>query len=111
MAYIPGETSYLLAMPMISRSADEGRALMQRIRVGLTGLACVFLIVMLAAAFLRMTGETPKADTPAQTTANEATPNEPLAQLGVAPGTSLSDSDAAAPATPAPSKAAPTQHR
>jgi hypothetical protein len=57
---------------------------MHRIRVGLTGLACVFLVVMLAAVVLRMTGVIPKSDTPP---ANSAAPNEPLAQLGVAPGT------------------------
>lgn len=71
---------------------------MHRIRVGLTGLACVFLVVMLAAAFLRMTGDLPKADAPATAADNAEAPNEPLAQLGVAPGASLSDSEEAAPA-------------
>ena len=67
--------------------------LMRRIRVGLTGLACVFLVVMLAAAVLRMTGQMPKRD--AGPAANGAAPNEPLAQLGVAPGTPENGSDAA----------------
>jgi hypothetical protein len=85
---------------------------MQRIRVGLTGLACVFLIVMLAAAFLRMAGETPSTNTVAAQTVNEAAPNEPLAQLGVAPGTSLSDPDAVPAAeTAASTKVQTAKHR
>jgi hypothetical protein len=71
------------------------------------GLACVFLIVMLAAALLRMTGDLPKSDVATTDTANDAAPNEPLAQLGVAPGTSLSDSEDAAPAAPASSPKRP----
>jgi hypothetical protein len=55
---------------------------MQRIRIGLTGLAFVFLLVLLGAVISR-TGE----DQTVNTAANEAAePNEPLAELGVAPG-------------------------
>ncbi len=67
---------------------------MRRIRVGLTGLACVFLVVMLAAAVLRMTGQMPKGD--AIPAVNSAAPNEPLAQLGVAPGNPDNGGDAVA---------------
>lgn len=49
---------------------------MQRVRIGLTGLACVFLLVLVGTA--SMSGEAPAAKAPQ--------PEEPLAQLGVAPG-------------------------
>jgi hypothetical protein len=52
---------------------------MQRIRIGLTGLACVFLLVLIGAAGL--------APTKSQIAAAKlGVPEEPLAQLGVAPG-------------------------
>lgn len=62
---------------------------MQRVRIGLTGLGFVFVAVLLATA---LTG-TPEAEQPitANTVAapanaqQEATPEEPLAELGVAP--------------------------
>ncbi len=47
-----------------------------RIRMGLTGLAAIFLLVMFAAAGLR----------PAPTAVAVESPAEPLAMLGVAPG-------------------------
>jgi hypothetical protein len=55
----------------------------QRIRIGLTGLAFVFLFVLLFAAISRNGGEAP-----ANQAVNSAEPNEPLAELGVAPGQS-----------------------
>lgn len=55
---------------------------MQRIRIGLTGLAFVFLLVLLGAAISRNAD-----DNPANLSVNNAAePNEPLAELGVAPG-------------------------
>ena len=48
----------------------------QRVRVGLTGLAAIFLLVLVAAAGLR----------PAQSLATPQPTDEPLAVLGVAPG-------------------------
>ena len=54
-----------------------------RIRVGLTGLAFVFLLVMLATAFLGA-GRDPAG--PAAAAQNATEPSEPLAQLGVVPG-------------------------
>ena len=59
---------------------------MQRVRVGLTGLAFVFLLVMLATAFLRMADGTAAGGNAASPLANATAPSEPLAQLGVAPG-------------------------
>ena len=90
---------------------------MQRVRIGLTGLAFVFLAVLLAAVFTsEPVGEptiTPNlieqqrrgqgAEPPAPA---EAEPTEPLAELGVAPGNAEQNVQAPAPAAPAP---APTR--
>lgn len=72
------------------------KELMQRVRIGLTGLSCVFLLVLLAAAFLGLTnGEADRADTAAGVRQGVAAssagnvaeaPKDPLAELGVAPG-------------------------
>ncbi|HEX4736831.1 MAG TPA: hypothetical protein VH331_04635 [Allosphingosinicella sp.] len=73
---------------------------MQRVRIGLTGLAFVFILVLLGAVFSRSpTDESPitgnvierqlkggNQAAPAGPDTNEALPKEPLAQLGVAPG-------------------------
>ena len=72
---------------------------MQRVRIGLTGLSCVFLLVLLAAAFLGFADRQASGDGAPMITAavsNEAAANEavaadeapkdPLAELGVAPG-------------------------
>lgn len=69
---------------------DPRDAQMQRVRVGLTGLAAVFLLTLLAASILGMLGQ----DEPhGVRLANGAVvgnvaepPKEPLAELGVAPG-------------------------
>ena len=53
---------------------------MQRIRYGLTGLALVFLIVLLGTAIVRSSGE------PDGNSVNASAPNDPLSELGVAPG-------------------------
>lgn len=55
----------------------------QRIRIGLTGLAFAFIVVLLGSAVIRSSHD----DSPSaaqQSMTNE--PSEPLAQLGVAPG-------------------------
>ena len=67
---------------------------MQRVRIGLTGLSCVFLLVLLAAAFLGFADRQASGDGAPMVTAavsNEAVaadeaPKDPLAELGVAPG-------------------------
>lgn len=72
---------------------DDESALTQRVRIGLTGLGCVFLLVLLAAAVFGFAGDTPSAP-PGGTAADGAlnggaiddAPKEPLAELGVAPG-------------------------
>ncbi|MEA3060293.1 MAG: hypothetical protein QOJ94_74 [Sphingomonadales bacterium] len=69
---------------------------MQRVRIGLTGLAFVFILVLLGAIFARPSDEEPAANVidrlasrnqaASSTATNEALPKEPLAELGVAPG-------------------------
>lgn len=59
----------------------------QRIRIGLTGLAAAFIIVLFFSAITRSTRED-AANNVTQASANAA--SEPLAELGVAPGSSES---------------------
>ncbi|QNN64458.1 hypothetical protein H9L12_09000 [Sphingomonas rhizophila] len=74
-------------------SVDERYEPQRRIRIGLTGLAFVFLLVLLGTAISRSgeDGVTP----PANTVANaDVEPNEPLAEIGAAPGQSAGDVEA-----------------
>ena len=65
----------------------------QRIRIGLTGLAFAFLLVLLGSIISRSNrDETTNAVQ--QAASNE--PSEPLAELGVAPGASDKDRNGAA---------------
>jgi hypothetical protein len=66
---------------------------MQRVRIGLTGLAFVFLLVLLGAAIGRWSAEEAGPNGSAAVTNNDAEPNEPLAELGVAPGESSASND------------------
>lgn len=73
---------------------------MQRVRIGLTGLAFVFILVMLAAVFGDPSDEEPitanRIELGSGTAAPEkAEPKEPLAELGVAPGNVEANSMAA----------------
>ena len=54
----------------------------QRIRIGLTGLAFAFIIVLLGSAIIRSSHD----DNVSAANAVVNEPNEPLAELGVAPG-------------------------
>lgn len=94
---------------------------MQRVRIGLTGLAFVFILVLLAAIFVRPSQEPSitanmldqqraraEGAAPPPAPANEAQPKEPLAELGVAPG-NADDNEAAAPPA-APPAATPSGH-
>ena len=85
---------------------------MQRVRIGLTGLAFVFLAVLLAAVFTsEPAGEPPitpnlidqqqNGTAPAQIPP-EAIPAEPLAELGVAPGKAEENNVQPPPAPPQP---------
>jgi hypothetical protein len=72
----------------------------RRIRVGLTGLGGILLIIGLASAMLERVGP---GRTPAEVTANGGsaktteTKDEPLAELGVAPGAPAPAKDKTAP--------------
>jgi hypothetical protein len=57
----------------------------QRIRIGLTGLAFAFLLVLLGSIVSRSSRDD-ASNAAQQAAANE--PSEPLAELGVAPGAS-----------------------
>lgn len=62
----------------------------QRIRIGLTGLAFVFLLVLLGTAIGR-SGSNGAPAVQGNGLANDVEPDEPLAQLGVAPGQSTTE--------------------
>ena len=86
---------------------------MQRVRIGLTGLAGVFLLVLAAAAFFGLARREPDAAAPGATAivatgslTNEEAPKEPLAELGVTPG-NLPETQS----TNAPSAGAPAARR
>jgi hypothetical protein len=64
--------------------ANHAGSSAQRIRIGLTGLAFAFLLVLLGSIISRSSHDT--GNEVQQVTANE--PSEPLAELGVAPGAS-----------------------
>ena len=58
----------------------------QRIRIGLTGLAFVFLLVIIGAAITRWSTEPDMTNAANMANANE--PTDPLAEIGAAPGES-----------------------
>jgi hypothetical protein len=79
----------------------DRNARIQRVRVGLTGLAFVFLLVLLAAAILSSADVAPDHDragaplaggaAPAAANATTDEPREPLAEMGVVPGNPTSE--------------------
>ena len=82
---------------------------MQRVRIGLTGLAFVFVLVLLAAIFTSPSEEQPITANmieqqlrPGAAPLNQAAaePKEPLAELGVAPGNADSNTGAGAATQP-----------
>lgn len=91
-------------------------AAMQRVRVGISGLAAVFLLTLLAASVFSFLGtDDPHATRLANgvVVANAVTngqdaPKEPLAELGIAPGGSTPKAPSAGQPHPAP--AAPASH-
>jgi hypothetical protein len=96
----------------------ESRQRMQRVRIGLTGLAFVFVLVLLATAIVRPSGEAPlninmfepKAGAPGTNAVDPDARQEPLAELGVAPGNAETNNSAAASAAPvAPAGSRPQQ--
>ena len=69
---------------------DNASTSAQRIRIGLTGLAFAFLLVLLGSIISR-SGSEDAPNAVDQATTNE--PSEPLAELGVAPGASNTQAD------------------
>jgi hypothetical protein len=65
----------------------------QRIRIGLTGLAFAFLLVLLG-SIISKSSRDEATNAAQQAAANE--PSEPLAELGVAPGASEASNNSAA---------------
>ena len=65
----------------------EAKERVQRVRIGLTGLAFVFVLVLIGAAITNWSTDPPTAN---QVIANAmpTEPNEPLAEIGAAPGES-----------------------
>lgn len=65
----------------------EAKERVQRVRIGLTGLAFVFVLVLIGAAISSWSADPPTTN---QVVANStpAEPNEPLAEIGAAPGES-----------------------
>jgi hypothetical protein len=86
-------------------------AIIQRVRVGLTGLAAVFLLTLLAASIFSLLGQDDQHNgrltngaAASNMAASEDMPKEPLAELGVAPGGNLPK----IVTPPQPGKAIPT---
>lgn len=71
--------------------ADNAGSTAQRIRYGLTGLAIAFLVVLLGSVISRASRE--NSPTVANADVNAAAPNEPMAELGVAPGADVTNND------------------
>jgi hypothetical protein len=66
----------------------------QRIRIGLTGLAFAFLLVLLGSIISKQGRDTsPNAVAESAAAEQNKEPNEPLAELGVAPGASSADAN------------------
>jgi hypothetical protein len=66
----------------------QGEERMQRIRIGLTGLAFVFLLVLLGTAISRSSEDSVVSPSQNEMAADKK-PNEPLAEIGAAPGATL----------------------
>ena len=64
----------------------EAKERVQRVRIGLTGLAFVFVLVLIGAAITNWSVDPPANQ--AVINAVPAEPNEPLAEIGAAPGES-----------------------
>jgi hypothetical protein len=70
---------------VIDRMPYQAGSSAQRIRIGLTGLAFAFLLVLLG-SIISKSGHDNSVNNAQQSASNE--PSEPLAELGVAPGAS-----------------------
>lgn len=105
-------------LPDDPASADDHATMLHRVRVGITGLAVVFLLTVLAAAMLSLLGPDDHGTTRLANgtiVSNAALPaeppKEPLAELGVAPGNLPAGNMAAPPAKRVPVPAAAAAHK
>ena len=85
---------------------DDRRERMQRVRVGLTGLAVVLLLVVLATVAVQIL-QGDKVLTPAQIIAKDKSDDEPLSDLGIVPRAPDNSTNSAAPIAPPPATPAP----
>lgn len=76
----------------------QGEERMQRIRIGLTGLAFVFLLVLLGTAISRSSEDSVVSPSQNEMAAEEK-PSEPLAEIGAAPGATLENETSEAAST------------
>ncbi len=79
---------------------QERQETTRRVRIGFTGLASVFLLVMLGAIFVQFVRQGEASRPPEPVLANAVAPanvvdapKEPLAELGVAPGNAPAKGD------------------
>ena len=96
----------MVTLAAINAGAENNRR-MQRVRIGLTGLGFVFVLVLLATILIRPSEEAPLTANLLEQKAgarpaggNAAAPQEPLAELGVAPGNAEANNSAAATGQP-----------
>jgi hypothetical protein len=82
-----GRLQSTVAMHRLAAMSGEEPSHRQRIRIGLTGLAFVFLLVIIGAAITRWSAE-PDSSNSAWAENAVAQPNDPLAEIGAAPGES-----------------------
>jgi hypothetical protein len=93
---VPGDVATLHTLMKAARDTSQA---LQRVKVGLTGLAAVILLIAMASAIMRtVTREAPMAGTgaakvvadanTADTNSSDDSTGEPLAELGVAPSSS-----------------------
>jgi len=78
---------------LIERMPYQAGSSAQRIRIGLTGLAFAFLLVLLGSVISKSSRDD-VTNAAEQAAVNE--PSEPLAELGVAPGASDTTNNASA---------------
>ncbi len=87
---------------------DRNQEPQRRIRIGLTGLAFVFLLVLLGTAISRSGNGSEGTPVNVALPNESAGPNEPLAEIGAAPGQTPGDDIAGRAAKAAAAKAAKT---
>ena len=86
----------------LEASAEDRRERQHRVRIGVTGLAFVFVLTLLVASFSQTASNEPALTSDVSAEGGEASiavsgeeaPQEPLAELGVAPGAAVEEEPA-----------------